>query len=126
MVRHPRRRREQPDPRPQAGHRWPASFFASRESRPGVEMITTELTEKSITEPREELYRQVWQEPTKKVVPRYGLSDVGLAKVCRKHHIPRPPVGYWAKAGVGRHVEPTPHPKLDDASLQEIQFFRRA
>jgi hypothetical protein len=57
---------------------------------------------------REELYRLVWTEPMTKVAPRFGLSDVGLAKVCRKYHIPRPPVGYWAKLGVGHHVEPSP------------------
>ena len=55
---------------------------------------------------REELYRLVWTEPMTKVAPRFGLSDVGLAKVCRKYQIPRPPVGYWAKIGVGQHVEP--------------------
>ena len=74
---------------------------------------------------REELYRLVWTEPMTKVAPRFGLSDVGLAKVCRKHQIPRPPVGYWAKAGVGKHVEPEPLSELDDESLQEIEFFRR-
>ncbi|MGE0769933.1 MAG: hypothetical protein AB7L90_26135 [Hyphomicrobiaceae bacterium] len=74
---------------------------------------------------REELYRQVWQEPMTKLAPRYGLSDVGLAKVCRKHNIPRPPVGYWAKAGVGKHVEQPPLPELDDEALKEIHFFRK-
>lgn len=78
----------------------------------------------SVTISREELYRQVWQEPMTKVAPRYGLSDVGLAKVCRKYDIPRPPVGHWAKLGFGHHVEQTPLPELDDESLQEIHFFR--
>jgi len=27
----------------------------------------------------------------------FGISDVGLAKVCRKHNIPVPPVGYWRR-----------------------------
>jgi hypothetical protein len=60
-----------------------------------------------------------------KLAPRFGLSDVGLAKVCRKYQIPRPPVGYWAKVGVGQHVEPELLPALDEESLQEIEFFRR-
>ena len=74
---------------------------------------------------REELYRLVWTEPMTKWAPRFGLSDVGLAKVCRKYQIPRPPVGYWAKVGVGQHVEPERLPALDEESLQEIEFFRR-
>jgi hypothetical protein len=74
---------------------------------------------------REELYRLVWTEPMTKVAPRFGLSDVGLAKVCRKYQIPRPPVGYWAKLGVGQHVTPELLPALDEESLQEIEFFRR-
>jgi hypothetical protein len=78
-----------------------------------------------VTVAREELYRQVWQEPMTKLAPKYGLSDVGLAKVCRKHDIPRPPVGYWAKVEVGQVVEPTPLPELDDEALQEICFFRQ-
>ena len=75
---------------------------------------------------REDLYQRVWQEPMTKLAPQYGLSDVGLAKVCRKYNIPRPPVGYWAKTGVGHHVEQTPLPTLDDESLQEIRFFRQS
>jgi hypothetical protein len=74
---------------------------------------------------REELYRLVWTEPMTKLAPRFGLSDVGLAKVCRKYQIPRPSVGYWAKVGVGQHVEPEHLPALDEKSLQEIEFFRR-
>lgn len=88
-------------------------------------MSTIEQADNGIIVSREDLYRQVWQEPMTKVAPRYGLSDVGLAKVCRIHHIPRPPVGYWAKAGMGHHVDQTPLPELDDESLREITFFRR-
>ncbi|MDX6463579.1 MAG: hypothetical protein QOJ51_2281 [Acidobacteriaceae bacterium] len=28
---------------------------------------------------------------------RYNISDVGLAKVCRKLQVPVPPSGYWAR-----------------------------
>jgi len=33
------------------------------------------------------------------------MSDVGLAKVCRRYDIPRPPPGYWAKLQAGNKVE---------------------
>jgi hypothetical protein len=39
----------------------------------------------------------VWKTPITRLAKEYGLSDVGLAKICKKHDIPRPPRGYWAK-----------------------------
>jgi hypothetical protein len=32
---------------------------------------------------RQELYEKVWQFPLRKLAIEYGISDVGLAKVCR-------------------------------------------
>lgn len=69
---------------------------------------------------REELYEQVWSTPMRKLAPTYGLSDVGLRKVCIKHKIPTPPVGYWAKKEFGKRVRQTPLPELADDSLQTI------
>lgn len=51
---------------------------------------------------REELYEQVWSQPMIELAKQYGLSDVGLAKICRKLKIPLPGRGYWAKLKVGR------------------------
>ncbi len=34
----------------------------------------------------------------------FGLSDVGLRKICVKHEIPTPPLGYWAKLAHGKRV----------------------
>jgi hypothetical protein len=38
------------------------------------------------------------------LAPKYGVSDVGLAKACRKLHIPLPGRGYWAKKAAGKSV----------------------
>ena len=54
---------------------------------------------------RETLYNEVWTDPVTVVAPRYGLSDVGLAKICRALAIPRPSRGYWAKVKAGRVME---------------------
>lgn len=59
-----------------------------------------------------------------KVAPTLGLSDVGLAKICRKYDIPRPPVGYWAKIAHGKDVERIDLPELDDEDLSEVISFR--
>jgi hypothetical protein len=63
---------------------------------------------------RKELYRQVWSQPISRLARAYGFSDVGLAKICHKHDIPRPPVGYWAKKEFGKAPAQTPLPDPDN------------
>ena len=53
---------------------------------------------------REALYRAVWSEPIKTVAARLDISDVALAKTCRKHLVPIPPRGHWAKVQSGKRV----------------------
>ena len=61
---------------------------------------------------REELYDLVWKTPMSRLAPTFGLSDVGLRKVCKRHGIPTPPLGYWAKVAHGKRANrprlPTP------------------
>lgn len=51
---------------------------------------------------RRQLYDAVWLEPTRTLATKLGISDVGLAKVCRKYHIPRPWRGYWREKETGQ------------------------
>ena len=51
---------------------------------------------------REELYEKVWAEPVSHIAAQLGISDVGLAKACRKMRIPLPERGHWQKAAVGK------------------------
>lgn len=53
---------------------------------------------------REELYELVWSTPMVTASRRYGLSDNGLRKICKKLDVPTPPRGYWA--GQGRRRRP--------------------
>ena len=53
-----------------------------------------------ITYNREELYAQVWSEPMIKLAPKYGLSDNGLRKICKKLNIPLPPTRTLGKAAI--------------------------
>jgi hypothetical protein len=57
---------------------------------------------------REEIYKEIWSEPIQHVAKRYNLSDVGLAKVCRKLNIPRPGRGYWAIKAAGKTTPKRP------------------
>lgn len=51
---------------------------------------------------REKLYEEVWSQPMCKLAAQYSVSDVALAKTCKKLRIPTPGRGYWAKLAVGR------------------------
>jgi hypothetical protein len=53
---------------------------------------------------RDELYFQVWNNPMSRLARHYGISDVALAKWCKKLNIPRPKRGYWAKKEAGKRV----------------------
>lgn len=78
---------------------------------------------------REQLYELVWSEPMQALGPRFGLSDVGLKKTCKKLRVPTPGRGYWALNAVGRAPRRTPLPKLPasvPASQQTVVFGRPA
>ena len=89
---------------------------------------------------REELYDLVWQAPMTRLASQFGLSDVGLKKVCRKHDIPTPPQGYWSKRSFGKPVTRAALPpsesskgvlltvpalSLDDTALQAMKAGAR-
>lgn len=75
-----------------------------------------------VTLTREELYAQVWTTTMRKLAPTYGLSDVGLKKVCKKHGIPTPPVGYWVKKEFGKRVRQPPLPAPAEGSSTTISL----
>lgn len=64
---------------------------------------------------RSELYKMVWEKPVSKLSAELGISDVGLAKACRRQAIPVPPRGYWAKLQAGKRPPKIalPAPELD-------------
>jgi hypothetical protein len=51
---------------------------------------------------REKLYKEVWAEPLTPVAKRYNMSDVAIAKACRKLKTPLPGRGYWARVAAGK------------------------
>lgn len=62
---------------------------------------------------RETLYEEVWAQPLLEVARHYGVSDVAIAKTCRKMHIPLPGRGYWSKVQNGRTLKREPLPPYD-------------
>jgi hypothetical protein len=71
---------------------------------------------------RKELYCEVWKEPMARLATKYGLSDVGLAKICSKFDIPRPPRGYWAKLQHGQSPRQFKLPDPDRNDEIEIRI----
>ncbi|WP_454862736.1 hypothetical protein [Pseudomonas hormoni] len=57
---------------------------------------------------RAQLLAEVWAEPLTVIAHRYGLSNVGLAKLCTRLNIPRPAQGHWAKRAAGKAVPAVP------------------
>lgn len=74
---------------------------------------------KTIKVSRSELYEAVWSEPMTKLAGKYGVSDVALGKICRKHNIPLPGAGHWSKVAVGKKFS---RPPLPDNGSSEISI----
>lgn len=74
---------------------------------------------------REELYEKVWTEPVRTVAKGFGVSDVALAKQCKKLKIPVPGRGYWSKKAAGKNVRRDPLPALlpNDAITPRAKTF---
>ena len=66
---------------------------------------------------RQELYEKVWQFPLRKLAAEYRISDVGLAKICRKLDIPLPGLGHWTKIACGHAIPRPPLPAMEAASV---------
>ena len=55
---------------------------------------------------RAELFNSVWSEPLGNVASRYGLTGNGLAKICDRLAIPRPPRSHWTRSVEARDAQP--------------------
>jgi Phage integrase family len=71
---------------------------------------------------RDVLYRLVWEAPVSEVATRFGVSDVGLAKACRRANIPLPARGYWAKTEAGLSLYPPPLPPAPHGLPEKIRI----
>lgn len=76
-----------------------------------------------VTLNREQLLAEVWSEPLQSVAPRYGLSDVGLKKLCERLQVPTPGRGYWAKLKAGQRVPGPPALKPYKGSLRHLHRY---
>lgn len=69
---------------------------------------------------RKELYDLIWTTPITRLSKQYCLSGVGLAKICKRNNIPRPPRGHWARLQSGQKVARTPLPDKNNDRIIEV------
>ncbi len=67
------------------------------------------VTWKTTSFKRQKLFDEVWETPVTKLAKAYGLSDVGLRKICVALDVPLPPRGHWARLAAGKTI---PKPAL--------------
>jgi hypothetical protein len=79
---------------------------------------------RSIT--RKELYERVWSTPMRTLALEFGLSDVGLAKICRKNGIPLPGLGHWRLVETGHPPEHQPLPAIEPGQHETITITAHA
>tara|TARA_B100000678_G_scaffold264226_1_gene247596 strand:- start:668 stop:1516 length:849 start_codon:yes stop_codon:yes gene_type:complete len=68
---------------------------------------------------RAELFESIWAEPMGAVAKRYGLTGNGLAKICDRLQIPRPPRSHWTRSASARE----PRPDLPPAPIGLSETF---
>lgn len=71
---------------------------------------------------RGELYEAVWSKSCQKLAAELGISDVALAKTCRRMGIPRPSLGYWARVAAGEKVPRKPLPPAGKGQDRTVTF----
>ena len=75
----------------------------------------------SIKVNRKQLFDLVWSKPMVEVAAEYGVSDVAFAKLCKKHNVPRPPRGYWAKVKAGQRPRKEKLPRGDSKATIHLR-----
>ena len=69
---------------------------------------------------REQFYELVWSKPITHLAKEFVISDVAIHKICKKHGIPNPPLGWWAKKAAGKKVKQTPLPEAVPGTASRI------
>lgn len=71
---------------------------------------------------RQELYHLLWSTPILQLAERFGISDRGLAKTCKRFHIAVPGRGYWAKIEAGQQSRALGTPSFGRPSVTKYSF----
>lgn len=83
------------------------------------------MSSSSIRIHRAALYEQVWAQPMIAVAKTYGISNVGLAKICTRLRVPVPGRGYWQRLRNGKPVRKLALPRPRAGEPEEHLLARR-
>lgn len=72
---------------------------------------------------REELYERVWQTPMHHLAQEFDITGNALAKKCKRHKIPYPSRGYWAKLAAGKKAQRPKLQEVDEPRLRMVTFW---
>jgi hypothetical protein len=72
---------------------------------------------------RVQFFELVWSEPMTKLAAKLHISDVAVKKICVRHEIPVPGLGYWAKIAAGHKLERPTLPAASKPQLDEIRIY---
>ena len=75
-----------------------------------------------VTVTREELHGRVWGTPMALLAREYGLSDRGLAKICRRLEVPYPSRGHWQRLAAGQMVKRLPLPGPSASTPRSVEI----
>ncbi|MBS1803672.1 MAG: hypothetical protein JST28_09905 [Acidobacteria bacterium] len=95
----------EPPNRDAAKHDASGNGLSDSEAPEGVLLVPASLASRYN---RRELYDRIWSVPMWKLREEYGVSDVALAKTCKRLHVPVPGRGYWAMLAAGKPTRPRP------------------
>ncbi|MEN8775089.1 MAG: hypothetical protein ABF379_11515 [Akkermansiaceae bacterium] len=73
---------------------------------------------------RNELHKRVWEKPASQLKNEFGVSDVAIAKACKRLEIPKPPRGYWARLAAGQKPPITPLPVMSKGLQLQVEQER--
>ncbi|MGZ0710089.1 hypothetical protein ACWPKO_17300 [Coraliomargarita sp. W4R53] len=73
---------------------------------------------------RNELHKRVWEKPASQLKKEFGVSDVAIAKACKRLEIPKPPRGYWARLAAGQKPPITPLPVMSKTLQLQVEQER--
>jgi hypothetical protein len=90
----------------------PDTSATQSESQEAVMKVEEES--KPITLSRQDLYELAWSKPISELAKDFGISDVGLAKRCKRLGIPLPGRGYWARVDAGQSPYRPKLPKREE------------
>ena len=71
---------------------------------------------------RRQLYDLVWSEPITAAAERMGIAPAALAQACRRHRVPVPTRGFWARKATGRQGKQAIFVEVDDPIVNAVEL----